>query len=82
MSEYAHRPRKEIMAHYAKHVQAMTAEGLHEKSDIAAELAWRDAQIEGLRNAAVDLITQVNNVVETDEVSTEAMERILYMTKR
>lgn len=27
---------------YATHVQAMTAEGLFSKSDIAAELAWRD----------------------------------------
>lgn len=34
---------------YADHVQAMTAEGLHEKSDIAAELAYRDAQIKALK---------------------------------
>lgn len=29
--------------HYIRHVMAMTAEGLHSKSDIAAELAYRDA---------------------------------------
>jgi hypothetical protein len=36
-------------AHFEKHVAAMTAEGLHRKSDIAAELAFRDAEIERLR---------------------------------
>ena len=30
---------------YGNHTSAMTAEGLHSKSDIAAELAVRDAQI-------------------------------------
>ena len=30
--------------HYTDHVRAMTAEGLHSKSDIAAELAHRDIQ--------------------------------------
>ena len=34
---------------YSKHIMAMTAEGLHSKSDIAAELAWRDSVIEGLK---------------------------------
>ena len=28
--------------HYSRHVSAMTGEGLHSKSDIAAELAYRD----------------------------------------
>jgi hypothetical protein len=31
----------------------MTGEGLHAKSDIAAELAWRDVEIEKLRAAAL-----------------------------
>ncbi|WP_438455367.1 hypothetical protein [Vreelandella venusta] len=31
--------------HYWRHANAMTAEGLHSKSDIAAELAYRDARI-------------------------------------
>lgn len=34
---------------YVRHVQAMTAEGLHEKSAIAGQLAWRDDQIARLR---------------------------------
>ena len=34
---------------YSQHVSAMTTEGLHEKADIAAELAFRDSQIDKLR---------------------------------
>ena len=30
---------------YCDHIGAMTREGLHSKSDIAAELAWRDQRI-------------------------------------
>ncbi|KXJ61664.1 MAG: hypothetical protein AXW14_08620 [Alteromonas sp. Nap_26] len=30
---------------YGEHVSAMTSEKLHSKSDIAAELAWRDEQL-------------------------------------
>lgn len=39
---------------YVRHVQAMTAEGLHAKSDIAAELAHRDIEIERL---VADVVT-------------------------
>ena len=35
-------------AYYFRHVRAMTAENLHDKSDIAAELGWRDMQIAAL----------------------------------
>ena len=31
--------------YYMRHVMAMTAESLHSKSAIAAELAWRDKRI-------------------------------------
>jgi len=34
--------------YYFTHVNAMTAESLHSKSDIAAELAVRDVQIDSL----------------------------------
>ena len=37
--------------YYSQHVAAMTAEDLHSKSDIAAELAFRDAEIARLREA-------------------------------
>ena len=35
---------------YTKHVMAMTVEALHSKAEIAQELAWRDMQIEKLRD--------------------------------
>jgi len=36
--------------YYSKHVFALTAENLHSKSDIAAELAHRDITIAELKN--------------------------------
>jgi hypothetical protein len=50
MSEYMHRQIEKLEPHYSKHVSAMTVYDLHLKSDIAAELAWRDQKIETLRN--------------------------------
>ncbi|ORM78310.1 hypothetical protein [Pantoea eucrina] len=35
--------------HYCRHVDHMTREKLHSKSDIAAELGWRDMQIAALQ---------------------------------
>ena len=35
--------------YYRNHVLAMTAEGLNSKSDIAAQLAWRDKRIDELK---------------------------------
>lgn len=49
MSEYGNRDTVNQGAEYIKHVSAMTGEGLHDKSDIAAELAHRDIQIQQLR---------------------------------
>ena len=46
--EYA---KRDIIAqgnHYLRHIMAMTQEGLHDKSDIAAELAHRDERIAAL----------------------------------
>lgn len=36
--------------YYIRHVSAMTQEDLHSKSSIAAELAWRDYQIDLLKS--------------------------------
>ncbi len=47
---HAHRLH-ELEPHYSAHVSAMTAEALHGKSDIAAELAWRDQRIAALMMA-------------------------------
>jgi hypothetical protein len=44
-----------VLSHYDKHVLAMTREKLDSKSDIAAELGWRDWQIEQLLKRVQDL---------------------------
>jgi hypothetical protein len=50
--------------YYFKHVQAMTAEGLHEKSDIACELAWRDKRIDDLSCALSDMARLAEQYVD------------------
>jgi len=55
MSEYAERDIIEQGYYYSRHTSAMTAEDLHRKSDIAAELAHRDMQIDQLKAANRDL---------------------------
>lgn len=52
---YTQRDASELGEHYIRHIHAMTVEGLHSKSDIAAELAWRDQQIE-LLTAQLDAL--------------------------
>lgn len=44
--------------YYFRHVNALTAEALHSKSDIAAELAHRDIQIDQL-TAERDMLVQI-----------------------
>ena len=44
--------------YYTRHIYAMTHEGLYSKSDIAAELAHRDLQIDMLR-LAIEKQTQI-----------------------
>lgn len=54
--EYGNREAiKERSDHYLKHVSAMTGEGLHSKSDIAAELAHRDIIIDTQQSTIIDL---------------------------
>ena len=57
MSEYKERDfsDKDWQKHYFKHVNAMTAEELHSKSAIAAELAYRDSVIEKQREALLQI---------------------------
>lgn len=55
MSEEKQYAERDLMAmdiagnHYCRHVDHMTREQLHGKSDIAAELGWRDMQIAELK---------------------------------
>ena len=61
MSEYAER---DLLAldragnYYSRHVSAMTSEGLHSKSDIAAELGARDARIAELEKWQRDMVNK------------------------
>lgn len=55
MSEYKQRDIQALGGHYDKHARAMTAEGLYRKSQIAAELAWRDSRIEELQAALAEV---------------------------
>lgn len=58
MSEYAKRDAMNLGHHYIRHVVAMTVEGLHSKSDIAAELAYRDERIADLERWLADRIQE------------------------
>ncbi len=55
-NQYAQRDHRALGEHYLRHVSAMTGEGLHAKSDIAAELAWRDQEIERLRQHVAEAV--------------------------
>ncbi len=50
---------------YTDHVSAMTREGLHKKSDIASELAVRDARIAELERERNSLRDFANAVMES-----------------
>ena len=52
--------------HYSRHVSAMTAEGLHEKSDIAAELAVRDALIDDAKAVMTKMAGVLKEVCKKD----------------
>lgn len=57
MNKYRQYPDEEALytPEYAQHVQAMTAEKLHSKSEIAAELAGRDREIARLKGVKPEL---------------------------
>ncbi len=60
---YASRDIIGLKKHYTNHVMAMTAERLHEKSDIAAELAFRDAQIEELKRERDEARSEIERLL-------------------
>jgi hypothetical protein len=51
---YAKRDLEELGKHYLNHLDAMTSEQLHSKSDLAAELAARDGIIEELTTSTMN----------------------------
>ena len=56
---------------FSKHMMAMTAEGLHAKSEIAVELARRDTQIEALKES---LVASFNEIRRLDKALLSARE--------
>lgn len=53
---------------YGQHVHAMTSEGLHSKTDIASELAYRDAIIQQQRKALTELISSARTALYAGSV--------------
>jgi hypothetical protein len=68
---YAKRDLEELGGHYLKHLNAMTSEQLHSKSDIAAELAARDVVIEDLTPASTTQATTSDDYTEDDKLSND-----------
>ena len=64
VSEYADHDPIELEPYYTRHVQAMTAERLHEKGDIAVQLAYRDVRIARLTRERDELAGEVERLRE------------------
>ena len=56
----------ENQKYYGDHICAMKGEGLHDKSDIAAELAYRDEIIDEL-NAEIEALEKAISEEEDEE---------------
>lgn len=65
---YADRNHEAQGLHYLTHVSAMTAEGLHRKSAIAAELAHRDIEIARLKAENATLQSRLIQVTEQHQL--------------
>jgi len=52
--------------YYFRHVDAMTGESLHSKSDIAAELGHRDMLIDTYRELCGELLKQLKSAADID----------------
>jgi len=72
--QYAKRDAKAMGAVYTRHVLAMTAEGLFSKSDIAAELAWRDVKITELEQQLADAREMLDDTNEALAIEVNARE--------
>ena len=69
MNQYAERNARQLDkagGYYIRHIQAMTKENLDRKSDIAAELGYRDMIIDQLRKQVDnDLVNSMNTNTDT-----------------
>ena len=67
MSEYRNDlDLEKLEPHYTKHVGAMTSESLHSKSSIAAQLAYRDLQIERLTDEIRQRDTVLRDIIKQE----------------
>jgi hypothetical protein len=66
---YAERDLDMLGEYYTRHVEAMTAEGLHDKSAIAAELAWRDKRIDDMEQILKDLVFGWEDVLRRNQLT-------------
>lgn len=61
-----------IGEYYTRHVTAMTTENLYSKSDIAAELGYRDSVIDKQKRCITDLLVALEWAVEAfDEMAND-----------
>jgi hypothetical protein len=67
MKQYADRDTEEYANLYLIHVEAMTAERLHDKSRIAAELAFRDLRIVTLEAELAHIKSNIYHTIFKDE---------------
>lgn len=78
---YAPRDTEALGSHYTAHLEAMTAEGLHDKSAIAAELAWRDQKLAAAETFKTEIIAERNSIrdrLSTSERDLEAVRELLF----
>lgn len=57
---------EKLADHYVNHVSSMTGERLHAKSDIAEQLAYRDAQVEFLKGKLIEFMAGPNSSLRMD----------------
>ena len=62
MIHYAKRDLIQLADHYIMHLVALSEEQLNSKSDIAAELAFRDQRIEQLTKALKQLRSELSSL--------------------
>lgn len=66
--------------YYCEHISAMTREGLHSKSDIAAELAYRDFEIDKLKSQ-LEAITKEQRDKFEDWVTRDSLHKESVLSK-
>ena len=66
--------------YYIRHVEAMTGEGLYAKSDIAAELGWRDREIDRAEQREMDHKDTIKRLTDEKAELVKVLKKIGYAT--